>query len=648
MKSHFITLTLQCRKSREVIDLSHQISFFHGKVSSGKSSISRLIDFCLGGELERTPAIIQELLSATLELTFNNNNVLLERDIDGSGQVMVTWIDEHNETATVMAPIKPGTKSIWNDNIYGLSDLLFYLLGLNPYLVPSNNDIDDAKLIRISFRNFMWYCYLDQHHLDSSFYRLEDPIKQRSSREVMKFIMRFSNQKLSDLEAELIRVKDDRSAKTTTAAELRTFLSKFGYSTIDEIEKEIENTENKLFKVEEEKERFDNGYIKETHYADDSRNEIRKISYDIERDEESLIDLEKRISEQESLKAELISTKFKIARTESVTNILSGVKFDNCPQCGSIIKKNRLHTDNCSLCGSDFINEVSNNDNAEIIRRDIDSRINDIEISISNHKTAYNRQKKMLQQKHERKRNLEFSLLKQLEVYESIFLSNVREIDRKVATYKERLKSQNKLKEMPQAITDLEKQCDELISKEHGLKREIELERQKLFSAEKNVEDLEEIFLNTLLTVGLPGISEKDTVKINRKTWEVFVYPDGEEYKKWNFSNAGSGGKRTLFNVCYLLSIHTVASKNKLPIPSFMIIDTPMKNIDKEVNEDLFKRFYDYLYQLAETSLSETQIVLIDNSYCVPPLTSKLSFYDRYMTNDDDDNPPLISYYRGA
>jgi hypothetical protein len=648
MKLHFETLTLQCRKSREVIDLSNQISFFHGKVSSGKSSIARLIDYCLGGDLERTPAIIQELVSVTLEVSINSNMVLFERDSEGSGQVRVTWVDVLKNTATVMAPVQAGIKAIWMDSIYGLSDLIFYLFEMKPLLIPSNKSIEDAKLIRLSYRNFMWYCYLDQHHLDSSFYRLEDPNKLRNSRETMRFIMQYSNQRLVDLECELVRTKEDRQTKISTSKELRSFLSKFGYSTVDEIEKEIVNTEQKLSIAKEEKRKFESGYVKETHVADETRDLIRKISLSIEQSKEGIIELQEKINEQEALKAELVSTKFKLARTESVSNILSGVKFDNCPQCGNSIKNRKIQNEECALCGAGVQDKVTNNENAEIVRLDLDSRIKDIEISIANHKDAFNRQKKVLIKQSDFKKNLEIKLLEQLKVYESVFLSNIREIDRKVATYIERLKGQNKLKEMPQEITKLEKQADELVAREVNLKREIELETQKLYKAEKNVNDLELTFLNTLLTVGLPGVSENDEVHINRKTWEVFIYPDGEEYKKWNFSNAGSGGKRTLFNVCYLLSVHTVASKNNLLIPSFMIIDTPMKNIDKEVNEDLFKRFYDYLFMLAETTLKDTQIILIDNSYCIPPSDHKISYYERYMTNDDEANPPLISYYRGA
>lgn len=648
MNIRFKTLSLQCRQSKEVLDLQYQILFFHGKVSSGKSSIARLIDFCFGGDLEKTPAITKELISVSLELTIEENNVLLERQAE-SNQVRVTWMNLSNLSATVLAPVSPGLKPVWSTDVYSLSDMLFHLMNIGTLKIPSNKNLDDAKLTRLSIRNFMWYCYLDQHLLDSSFYRLEDVGRYKNSREVMRFVFRYSSQRLVDLEAQLVQAKQDRATKISTANELKSFLKKFGYDTENEIEKEIEKTRLALEKATEAKQKLQKGYVSETHVADESRTRLRDITKKIIDEENAISDLEKRISEQEALRAELIATKFKMTRANSVSNILSGVTFQSCPCCGLKIKKQKeLPENSCYLCGQADSNDNQHNlENAEIARLDIDARIKDIENSIEIHHAAFLRQRKILQKLVEFKKGLDIKLSEQLKTYESSFLANARHIDEKVATYKERLRGQNKLKEMPKEITNLIAESDALLTKENSLKRNIDDERKKLTESESFITDLENEFLSTLQTVGLPGVNEGDEVHINRKTWEVFIYPNGEEYLKWNFFNAGSGGKKTLFNVCYLLSIHVVAAKHKLPLPSIIIIDSPMKNIDKEVNEDLFKRFYDHLYTLAEGVLDQTQFIMIDNSYVVPK-NKELQFKDRFMTDNDDNHPPLISYYRGA
>jgi hypothetical protein len=71
-----------------------------------------------------------------------------------------------------------------------------------------------------------------------------------------------------------------------------------------------------------------------------------------------------------------------------------------------------------------------------------------------------------------------------------------------------------------------------------------------------------------------------------------------------------------------------------------------MKNISAEVNEEIFHSFYRLLYGLAANILSDTQFILIDNEY-VAPEDRSLPLMKRYLTPDETDNPPLISYYRG-
>ena len=120
----------------------------------------------------------------------------------------------------------------------------------------------------------------------------------------------------------------------------------------------------------------------------------------------------------------------------------------------------------------------------------------------------------------------------------------------------------------------------------------------------------------------------------------------GESSLKWDFYNAGSGGKKTLLNVCYILSIHRIAEQFNLPLPTFIIIDTPMKNIGEDINRQIFESFYKFLYELAEFNLTNTQFIIIDKEF-FHSKSVKIDIIDRLMTPNEEDNPPLISYYRG-
>ena len=132
MKIRFIHLTIQCRESEEDIPFSPQITFFHGETGAGKSSIARMIDFCLGGGLEQTPAVRKEVINVALTVQMSESICVFERHVQGSNQIHVTWMDAEGEEHHVLAPIQPGNTPIFGDKVFNVSDLIFYLCGVTP------------------------------------------------------------------------------------------------------------------------------------------------------------------------------------------------------------------------------------------------------------------------------------------------------------------------------------------------------------------------------------------------------------------------------------------------------------------------------------------------------------------------------------
>ena len=149
MQIHFHSLSILCRTSKEVLDLDYQVLFFHGKVGSGKSSIARLINFCLGGNIERTTAIKQEVNSVSLELTVGIYKVLLERDILNDAYVNATCIDPNTNSFTVTVSVIGSNNPVWADKVYNISDLIFYLLDINVLRTPANRKREDVGLVRL-------------------------------------------------------------------------------------------------------------------------------------------------------------------------------------------------------------------------------------------------------------------------------------------------------------------------------------------------------------------------------------------------------------------------------------------------------------------------------------------------------------------
>jgi hypothetical protein len=101
-----------------------------------------------------------------------------------------------------------------------------------------------------------------------------------------------------------------------------------------------------------------------------------------------------------------------------------------------------------------------------------------------------------------------------------------------------------------------------------------------------------------------------------------------------------------LFKICFALALHLTAAQQHLPMPRFLVIDSPMKNITPDINPEIFENFYRELYRLLQSDLKTWQCIVIDQTLFEPPPNFE-DHVERLLTKDDPDHPPLISYYHG-
>lgn len=646
MKLRVFSLTVQCRESREVIPFSPQVTFFHGGTGAGKSSIARMIDFCLGGDLEKTPAVRKEVISVAVDIQLGDRRFILERESLESNQVHVIWSDQEGEHH-LTAPVRPGDRPIYGDSVYNLSDLIFVFCGIRPIKVRRSKSDGDSPLIRLSFRDLMWYCYLDQNHLDSSFFHLNEPIVEGKSRDVMRFIVGYYTDRLQDLEIELEGLTTSRAGKIATIEQMRGFLDRLGFGREQQIRDETSAAQNELQQAEAKRSAISQQFHAETHFTDDLRERLRRLSATLGKEAETLSSQAQRVRDLVALRAELTTARVKLTRMETASTVLQKVQFTACPLCGTDVASTTDATETCPLCKT-IPRRSTPEQEAERVeqnKRDLEGRIDEIEESIERAEHARQKQTTIVQSLQRQKADLDQQLVSELHEYDSAYVAAVRELDRAVATLKERINGLERMRQLPEMIERLLGEIDQSKVREEQIRREMERERTGLTTAGEVITDIEDAYLQALRGVGVPGVREDDIVSINRRTWIPSILESGVAELAWSFFDTGSGGKKTLLNVCYALAIHQIAAKRDLPVPSFLMIDTPMKNISEDVNQDIFEAFYDYLYLLVESDLAATQVIIIDKEYIEPP--EGVEIEERFMTPDQADHPPLISYYRG-
>lgn len=637
-------LVLRTRKTTEQVRFSETVTFLYGPVGTGKSTVARLVDYCFGGDLERTPAIQQEFVSVVLAAKLGEYECTFERGAEDTQAVRLTWTRGDDDFGSVNAPLSAGEVSLLDAEVYNLSDLLFYLCGVEPIKVLKRSRDPDSPMIRLSFRDIWWYCYLDQTHLDSSFFRLEDPFRGRKSQDAMRFFTGLHSERLSQLQADLYRMVTEQHGAREAVSQIRRFMARFDLGSELELAAQIESAERELRAAEGRKQALETDRSTSIHPTDELRSRLRELSQTVSDYQEAISASQGTLVEQEALRAELITTKVKAGRAERANRVLDGVDYSRCPQCGSDISGRPPTVEQCRLCGTPSIAaEARPGVDTEAVRRELNDRIDQISDSMNRRRQALERSERELQRIESAKRQLDGQLQDELRRYDSAFIESIRVVDREVATLQERLRSLAQLQEMPRAVGELEEQVGALQGRIDQLRRMIEEERGRLRIADENARAIAEKFKTIMLKVGFPGVLDEDDVELDPRNWKPIILHSEQE---WGFWDTGSGGKKTLFNVCYALAVHEVARERGMPVPNILIIDSPTKNISDDENPELVQSLYREIYRIAaDRNGAGTQFLLIDSDL-VEPEAQLTGFSQRRMAGEPD-APSLISYYAG-
>lgn len=620
------------------------MTFLYGPVGTGKSTVARLVDYCLGGDLERTPAVQQEFVSAQLYVDLGVYACTLERSATDTQAMRVSWSRGEDEIESVNAPLDASDAPILGSDVYNLSDLLFHLCGVVPIKVRKRARDPDSPMIRLSFRDIWWYCYLDQTHLDSSFFKLEDPFRGRKSQDAMRFFTGLHSERLSQLETELYRAVDEQKGKREAANQIRLFMDRFELGSELDVESRIEGAKRELSKSEARRQQLERDRTTAIHPTDPLRTRLREMGAQLAELQGSIEETESAIAEQRSLRAELITAKVKANRAEQAGTLLSGVDYVRCPECAADLSQRVPPAGTCKLCCTETAsqNQMSSIE-LEAMRRELNDRIDQISDSIQRRGRALARSVRQFDSLKSEKLSLDRTLQQELARYDSSFVENVRSVDRENATLAERIRSLKKLREMPRAINDLEDQAAELQGKVDRTRDAIGKEVDRLRYADENVAAIASRFKSIMLAVGFPGVSKDDEVAIDTRTWRPVILHAGQE---WTFWDAGSGGKKTLFNVCYALAVHEAARDRALPVPNVLIIDSPTKNISDDENPELVEALYREIYRLASGQDDKSIQFLLIDSDLVAPKEELANFAQKHLAGESD-APSLVPYYSG-
>lgn len=650
MKFRLLSLVLTLRRAEVTIGFA-DVSYFWGQMGAGKTSVVRLVDYCLGGDIQLSPAMQSEFVGATLNLSLAQDNLAIERPRD-SDRVIASW-GAGDDAFQVSLParraegeILPGT------GVEQLSDLLFWLSGVTPPRVRKSKVKDDTGTARLSMRDLLWYCHLDQDEIDSSFFHLEESApfpKRLKSRDVLRYVIGFHDERVAELEAALDQLRGERQALSATITGLTRVLKEVGVESEAQISERMAALRLEADRLQADIEAARDAAENErrtTHAVDQLREQARALGEEIARIEDAMANLRQAQDRDRRHLHEIETLSLKFRRSVSARAVLVGVTFESCPRCAQRLPERGA--DRCRVCGQADRIDVADPTETALVERDAKARITELSDILAKHDESFARLKRdrdtlmATKVRTERERNEAMSR------YDTAYLSSMLATERKRASLLQEAENLAALMRLPQMVEAQRDKLAEIAGQEQRLRAELKEARKAAESDETNLDRLKTYFLDCLVRAGVPSITPEDRVEIPTPSFFPEVYgPDPNDVTITTFSTLSSGGKKTLFKCCFAIAVHRLAIQLGAPLPEFLIIDSPMKNISERENRDQFEGFYRLLYELKENELRETQLVLVDKEFSAPETQALFTLVERHMRPGDNANPPLIPYYNG-
>lgn len=330
------------------------VNIICGDNSSGKSTITHLIFFALGGEFNDFVPEARECQVVYAEIEANGTILTLKRyiEINERTQNINSRIAIHIFWGNFEESLNPPPQKYWQKYEYNttpkkksFSNVLFEILNLPE--VREENNITMHQILRL--------LYIDQESPTGSLFYYDEFDKQNKREAVADLLLGIYNQSLYDYKLDLYNSeKELDEIKSEIRITKRFFPDNFTLN-IEHLNTQIQSKEAEIQKIQSQIQDIRTG-VKNIEFDKNTKLEFQRLQDDVIKQRDKVIELKNNI---DLLKKEIIDSEYFIEALDDkyrsldnsiqTRDFLGGLPLEYCPEC---LNKLLTHSDesSCKLC----------------------------------------------------------------------------------------------------------------------------------------------------------------------------------------------------------------------------------------------------------------------------------------------------------
>ena len=219
------------------------------------------------------------------------------------------------------------------------------------------------------------------------------------------------------------------------------------------------------------------------------------------------------------------------------------MQFNSFPRCAQLLPERSSHI--CHVCGQQDVLDVADPQETVLVEKDLKARMSELKDIIQRHDAAMSSNRRQREDLLIRKGRIERERNEALARYNSAYLSTVLAKEHERAAVMQDIANLDNLARFPRLLDEQTDQLGKIVAQESKLHMNLREAKAAAEEDDTNLDELKSLFLNCLLRAKVPGVSDRDDVRIPKTDFFPVIYSGRMgDVTETSFTTLSSGGKR--------------------------------------------------------------------------------------------------------